>query len=467
MNRKNIYFGIFFVLIVAGIFILPPLIEIALAMLFVMYASISCYIAWLEKDRVHIAVMLIFPVFLSAVQNIYLGSAAPHLSRLELQFLLIMNIMIVFMSFIRISNRLLAKDVSWLWGCLIVILMHTMVMYLIYPSTISALFSSVRNIVSPLIFWGFSRSMKKSADQNKFECYLKWLSIFVVSIGFIEYLIGNEFWKDLNIEQLWTLKGIGVNAWGIPGNWHSSERLNGRHLRRMVSSFADPVNLGTFLFGIYMFAWYRKERVLQLAVIVCCVLTVSKGALLGFLIFFVIYSWYMDRTKISIPLILCLTVSAAYAFLIFSKVSSSGSVAVHLNGFFNSFLLLLRYPFGSGVGNVGVLASLFGGGNILDIDVTETGIGKIIAELGVVGISVYIYFFYRLYRIPHRWNKNERRKKVYYNSLLFSIIANIAFNEVALSPNSCGIYFLILGQVSALERDMVTIRCKHPYISYF
>ena len=60
MNRKNIYFGIFFVLIVAGIFILPPLIEIALAMLFVMYASISCYIAWLEKDRVHIAVMFFY-----------------------------------------------------------------------------------------------------------------------------------------------------------------------------------------------------------------------------------------------------------------------------------------------------------------------------------------------------------------------------------------------------------------------
>lgn len=451
-NKKICLLYLSFSLLVLGLFVLPSKLEVCFIMVFFIFITASGHSAWLENDRDYLSSIVIFPICLSAVQNLYLGLAAYRITKWELQILLSMNIAVACIEFVLVSRSTILRKKLWVQGVLIVLLVYMAVLYFMYPATVTAFLASVRNMISPVIFFGVSYFMGKKINDKKMGNYLRWISTLVVLIGLMEYVWGVGFWKCLNIGQLWELKGIGVNVLEIPYNWFSSERINGHYLRRMVSSFADPVNLGTFLFGIFLAAWYRKERLLELAIVVCCILTVSKGALIGYLIFFVVYFWYMDRTKISAPIIVSMTASIAVAFLYYSKVSSSGSVTVHLNGFINALTLPIKYPFGIGVGNVGVLASVFGSKAVYDTGVTETGIGKIIAELGVVGILVYMFFFYKLYRIPFGWKSAEKRKYILFYTLLFSIIVNMMFNEVALSPNSCGIYFLLLGRLATLEK---------------
>ena len=59
---------------------------------------------------------------------------------------------------------------------------------------------------------------------------------------------------------------------------------------------------------------------------------------------------------------------------------------------------------------------------------------------------IYIFFFTKLGLAPRNWKNgnsvNAQRQKALYYTLLFSFIANAMFNEVALSPNSCGLYFI-------------------------
>lgn len=115
----------------------------------------------------------------------------------------------------------------------------------------------------------------------------------------------------------------------------------------------------------------------------------------------------------------------------------------HIGGFISSLKLLITNPAGLGIGNVGVLSGLFSS-NLSNTDVIETGIGVIIAELGWIGLICYTVFFVYLYKVPHKWNGNNIKRKILYYTILFSFILNALFNEVALSPNSCALYFIEL-----------------------
>ena len=77
----------------------------------------------------------------------------------------------------------------------------------------------------------------------------------------------------------------------------------------------------------------------------------------------------------------------------------------------------------------------------------ESGFGSIIGQLGLVGVLLYSLFFTKIYR--RLVQLAHPRFRVFGLSLLFSFILNVAFNEVALSPNSSALYFLGLGLLYA------------------
>ena len=283
-------------------------------------------------------------------------------------------------------------------------------------------------------------------SDKKYYKILFYLIWFIIIFGFIEYFSGVQLWKNLGITKLWELKGIETNIIGIPPNWYSSEKIAGNILKRMVSSFADPVNLGTFLFAAFMISWYRKKKITQAVIFICIVFTVSKGAFLGLLVWIIVYTASKKNTKMLVPVVaLCVLCIGVY-FIIFSAQSSSGSIFAHIYGFLNSFMILKTNPLGLGLGNVGVLAGLFNS-SLSNVSVAETGIGMIIAQLGIIGFLIYILFFTHLIILGRKIKYNDVREKIIYYSLLIGFIANAMFNEVALSPNSCGIYFIQLAVI--------------------
>jgi hypothetical protein len=172
-------------------------------------------------------------------------------------------------------------------------------------------------------------------------------------------------------------------------------------------------------------------------------LTVSKGALLGVLVFWVVSSRH-SRSAVSFPVVVSAAVAIGLAFVAYSLSHSTGSLVAHVHGFTAGFERLPSHPFGGGLGSTGVLADI---ANAEKAGIAESGLGLIAAQLGIVGLGLFAW----LCVVIHRGLSGlaGRRERVLGFTLLYAIVLNIAFNEVALSPNSSAGYFVILGLLAA------------------
>ncbi len=432
-------FALFCIMLLATA-VLPEALVILYAVIIALWIAVSCRNGYIKGDSALISQICAFTVLLSAVQNIYLGLLIDNLEQLELQILLTLNIAIMAFSVALFWTR----RINWTSALLIVLTIISVIQFLIFSPVPTAYISSLRNIIAPILIYSYAVSYGREMDKRYLYRLLLLIAWIVVIVGLIEYCVGSTFWIGLNITKLWNMKGIETHSIsGVPMNWYASEKIGGVQIRRMVSSFADPVNLGSYLFAAFMLAWYKRKTILKVLLFVCCVLCVSKGALLGFLIFAVVYTWYKDRTKLLVPTAIAGMLCIGLLFVRFSINSSTGSMAYHVKNFVDSIGVFVKNPLGLGVGNVGVMAKIMGAK--VSAGIVETGIGAITSQLGIFGILIYSVFFWKLFREPVGWDPDRRNKKVLYYSLLISYLANMVFNEVALSPNSCGMYFILLG----------------------
>ncbi|MBT0904034.1 polymerase [Streptococcus infantarius subsp. infantarius] len=455
--NKNISITVllYAVLIIVGIYS-PPIVSLIFALLFITVVSYLNTTSIFSGNAKANSFFAAFPVIISCFQNLYLGLAANRLNTITLQVMLTIGIAIVaFTLFLGITLKKFVKsEFNWLLFCIFEILFQSIFLSLFYPTSFAAYLSSLRNILAPLLILLYSVYSFKKIDVSLFYKLIFNTSIIVILFGFVEYLIGNNLWISLNITKLWELKGMPLKGILVPGNWYSSEMIGGNQLRRMVSSFADPVNLGSYLFVAFMLAWYRRKRILQFLLFFSFLLCVSKGAFLSFLVFIVVYSWINDKNKILAILGMVISLSAGVLFYIFSQNSSSGSMNAHINGFLSALTMPLKYPLGMGAGNVGVLASKLGSTTALNSSVLETGIGMVISQFGFIGALIYTYFFGKLLLIGK--GIGGRRDKILWYTLILGFLANAMFNEVALSPNSCSLYFLTLGFLYNLNFTWIT-----------
>lgn len=439
ISRKTLCYYSFFALIpLSCLFLTIPLaIIIAFAM------SVMCYNSYAREDGEFIAKYLSVIIYLSAMQSVYLGVFISSLERIELQVMLSIHVLYSALTLI-ISIIASKRGIPWPVHLLIVEIVVSCLGFIIYNPQIIAFISSLRNLISPIMFFSLAYIFAGKIDDKTLMKKIEIVLYIVIVFGVIEYSIGNKLWIDLNITELSIKKNLITNTYAkVPPNWYSSEKIGGHQLRRMVSTFADPVNLGTFLFAGYAVAEHERKKFLKMLTLLCIVLCVSKGAFLGILISFVVNCWYKDRSKISVPVIIGITLGLGYVFIVFSQSSSTGSMFYHVLNFIKSFGVLVTKPLGYGVGNAGVLAKVTGG--TISTDIVETGFGAIVSQMGIIGLMIYVYFFGKLVAGGRLINKNNVEDKVLFYSLLFSYIANVLFNEVALSPNSCGIYFVLLG----------------------
>jgi len=437
-----------------GARLLPQTLEIAYCGISLFIIIIIAFDGIAGKDKQTAAFFLVLPVIFSAFQNVFLGWSADKLSSIELQILLSSNILIVVIgvciAYLKPRNR---TSYMLCIFTLMILLFYSAILYCLYPSRIVAFVSSMRNIISCICVYMLAVRIGEKADIKTIFKLLNFICLIVILMGLIELWWKNNFWASLNIDILWPLKGIKINkSTGVPSNWYSSEKINGVPIRRMVSTFADPVNLGSYLFAMFMTAWYQNKKWFGFLIVCACVLTVSKGALLGFLFFAVIFVFFKDKTKIFSVMVSGAVLVAGIAFIRLTTIYSSGSTMFHIRQFFSGFQILKSNPLGLGVGNAGVLAGLVYG--LENISIGETGIGVIAAQLGIIGLAAYIVFICLLASVPYKYHYSGNfREKVLYYTLLFSFMANAMFNEVALSINSCAVYFLILGILTVIMKD--------------
>ena len=407
--------------------------------------TIYDYIANCESDMSY---ALICPLSLSIFMNLFLSAIAPGLSSgiasvllsSNILYSLVVSLVAVLCEYCRGELRGMAKGA---WVALCILTGYAFVLFVMNPVTITSFLSTFRNLITPFSFLLLGATLSKRVSLTAVCDLIVTFGLIVVAFGLFELFVFQSFWVDFNLEDLWRLKGIPISDIHLPVNFYSSERFAGVHVRRMTSLFADPVNLGTFLFSMFLVAWYRRRWIAAAIACVGCALAISKGALLGFLIWVFIYCLIKsDRIWVKRAALL-FVVAAAAGFLIFSFANSTGSVAAHMRGAIGGVISIVRNPFGYGCGNVGVLAALANETAMRGAE--ESGFGVIAGEVGVVGVMLYSTMF--AVGVRGFLAISDKNLRIMALTLLLSIFSNIMFNEVALSPNSCGIYFSLMGLV--------------------
>lgn len=388
---------------------------------------------------------LTIPILISATQNIYLSIIAPYTEASQIQLMVVTNFLfsafLIVLVFIKTPFRFKQALYNNMFLIFLVLCVYSVATIVIFNSHITSAIASMRNVMTPMLFLLIGLIASSNVILVRYLRYISYIALFVVLFGIAERFFFNDIWYSINLPDLWMKKGLPLNAYtGLPGNFYSSEMVNGQQLRRMVSSFADPVNLGTFLFFGFAAAWYLKKKLLAFLLIISIGLAVSKGALLGLLVFIVVYSFH-KLSKTGFTLVLMGAGVAGGGFVVYSMMHSTMSMFLHLTGFFAAFPELLHHPLGRGLGNIGVLAGLYSSG--AKTEITESGLGMVIGQLGVVGLILFIYFFKELYQKSKLIQ--DKRDIILVQSLIIGILLNIMFNEVALSPNSSAVFFITIG----------------------
>lgn len=405
------------------------------------------YKMFFSKEQLNdMGIVLLLPSVLSAVQNIYLALIASQLSVGVLQLLLVINFVlgVLYVLFFAVQD-VMQKKVYDRYVAKLILLIAAEVFYgaflfILYGGSISAMISSMRNLFSLFLFTIVGIKAYEKMDVKHFLRLICIILFIVMIVGLYQRFINPDMWIELNISELWNKKGIVTEVGALPVNHTASEPIGGKWWLRMTSTFADPVNLGTFLFAGFMVAWYLKKKWLCLLTVVGIMLVISKGALLGIFVFSVLYCYYkMPKSFFWGMSVAC--VLAGIAFLIYSYTIGGGSVFVHISGFFTALEVLWTKPLGYGIGNIGTLAMVMG--MTQDVAIYESGLGMIIGQLGVVGTLIYLYFFGTL--VFYLSKLKNVKDRIFAMTLLWAIVANLMFNEVALSPNSSAIYFMLIG----------------------
>lgn len=437
--------------------------SLGLPLAFLIFLFLCLAVVYKLSKRGEISTIIAIPVLLSVFQNVYLGYFSPKLSSMTIQILTVLNFLLACVIFFYLALRYhkTYKGQAKFLNLFVCLIGYSLVSVVFLDSiNIISIISSFRNVISVFIFFFIGYYSYRRVDLRKFENILLVFGFVVIVVGLYDVWTGGTLWRELNITDLWTKKGIRVQASGLPTNFYSSETINGERIRRMVSTFADPVNLGAFLFAVFCVAWHKKKKILSIFLIMGMILTVSKGAWLGLLIFACVYSYYFFPRPIFI-VVMSAAGLAGIGFLLYAFRTSANSVFLHISGLIASFSGLLNNPLGSGVGSNGVLARQFSGVSA-NSEITETGLGMIIGQLGIIGLIIYMAYFWHLIKCCVK--TKDKRDRVLVLSLILSVIVNIFFNEVALSPNSCAIYFMVVGYVISFNQNKVPLKSNGDYV---
>jgi hypothetical protein len=396
---------------------------------------------------------LLAPTVLSAFQNVYLLPVAPVIAPGAFPVIIITNFVVAVLllglfAVVRPVDGTTTHPLARLTGiCLGVLTVWGWGSALVFGADLNAALSSFRNIVTPLVFLLLGLLAARSTRARAYAAGLLVVAVLTIAFGFWE-LNAPSFWQDAGILELWHAKAIGIReGTGLPGNFYSSELIDGQQARRMVSSFADPVHFGTFLFSAFLAAvWLRRWIVAGLCIAAAC-FAISKGFLLSTLVLVAVWARVYANPVVQ-ALAVIATVGAGAAFYVYASGNSTGSTDVHIDGFLAAFTELPRHPIGRGLGNSGVRARVLLGSD--DSEVTESGIGLIVSQLGVIGAAAFAVFFIALLRAGAALR--DRTARLVAVGLALAFLLNAAFNEVALSPNSAAPYFILIGLVIGADQ---------------
>lgn len=302
-----------------------------------------------------------------------------------------------------------------------------------------------RQLMTPFILVLYGTTIVTSIkDINKYIKFAMNLGVVIAIFGIFErFILGDSFWIKIDIQNYYDIRGFSTWVLGdLPGNYYSFDfyTLIGTSIRRLVGFLCDPLLTAHYLafcFSFLLFIRIYDKKYIQNIVIILfgftILATLCKGAILivGILIGAKIYK--INR-KLGTILVLAL-----FAFAIgIIRHNIFDTVARHVNGLISS--LSHKFILGSGIGNAGNYAKLYGGESATS---GESYIGMLIGQMGILAAIIFIYAFYKSGRYILKYNQNN----YIYNTVIYivAVLIEALVSESAISYVGSGVAFIFFG----------------------
>ena len=107
-----------------------------------------------KKDVIYNTHVLLLPIMLSAFQNVYLGLVAYNLTNIQLQLALSLNIVVYMVVFAtEIFDKKNKKNEITIMIFVLILTIQSVMMYIIYTSSLSSFAGCFRNIISCILIY--------------------------------------------------------------------------------------------------------------------------------------------------------------------------------------------------------------------------------------------------------------------------------------------------------------------------
>lgn len=283
------------------------------------------------------------------------------------------------------------------------------------PASLFAKAASLRQMMMPflLILLGYLFTHNQS-DVDRLLNTVRIVLYIVLAFGFLEMAI--SIWKFVDIRTYYEMKGIFVNKNGYP--FIFIEPIQGG-IRRMASTFLDPINLGHALVFLLAIRYYQRARWAEIIVIfIGIALTISKGALLQLVLVF----WVINKRK---PMFDKLFVAATIVVLSVYLSFNHAGLSKHVAGFSNALSTFSLT--GMGMAMAGNQAHMYSA--TYTDSIGDTFIGAIIGQVGIIGLLLWLLPFIHFMRF---FKKYDILKRLLIAQVIVSILSENAFNLLSI-----------------------------------
>ena len=322
--------------------------------------------------------------------------------------------------------------------------------------------ASLRQLYLPFIFYIYGTTYRsKEKDRIEISSFFVKCCLGAVYFGFVEMVFGVWFWRTAGIERYAYIKGNAQYLrFGLYRSFYTFD-IGGSPIRRMASTLVDPVILGQLLalaFLISVFTpWSQLYKTRSYKIYVSVILaiglicTLAKGGLVIMAMSSLLLLKKVSKKRVlsnllTLPLVLIGILYFGYGIV--NDLSSSN----HLNGLISGFKVMLKYPFGMGIGSGGNAAHTFGESMLNSRYAgSESFIGAVMVQLGIWGLFLYLWLF--VYMISHSNRAYDLPINRIYHYAFFSLVLTSFVNNTSISFTSCYLYCIMTANIEYSYRN--------------
>lgn len=445
-NPSNLSFIYVSTLLCCGLF------SIIIDDFFFFHIAIICsaFYAVIRKDLYALKYFTLYTFF----QNIVLIYFSPSLSSLDTQLFIAYKELVVYFlailfflsnGFGRFNNDILSKLV-------LLLLAFVFIFNLVRPNApLSAKLLSLRQILIPFVCLLFGYSIVATREQIiKYFRVLIILVLILCLCGLLIYLYEpRSFWDNMNFRTYFLNKNGSVFE-GAYSNFFSHDF--GGPFPRFVSFMADPIATAHIIglsFVYLFFVCKRKLIILKLLIFVCAILCFSKSLL--FLLFTTILLLvYLNIEKKALQVlfvigsIVSLFVLFALAQLYVGGLESDTASGNHLKSLI--YAVNNNSAMGMGLGSAGYLAGITGGD--IEIEYNESFLAMLIAQIGLVGTTVfYSYFLLKIKQMINIYRKSRDSYMLFAIIIFTDVVLESIVSGSSIAMLGTGLYFILPGLI--------------------